>query len=350
MTSRQPGATPPGHAGHAEAPGEGGEMPDGGEHADGERAQGEHAGRALTAGPALRAEPALTAQDWLMRLLPLALLIVAGLAGLRGAAGAPRWDGPLHQHPLAVGVALEVVIVTLFVILLVRRGRGSQEATAVKLRGVLMSVLGAAAVGAAVLTLFGLNLHVSGQGRTLPPAGRRPTAIPSASRPRPGSGPAPHFSLTVLLYALLIAVLLAAVAASIWWARRLRPPIALQAGEVIAEDPERLREAVESGRSALWTVDDARAAIIACYLAMETSLAERGTARGIAGTPGELLTRATEAGLVRGTAAGRLTSLFYEARFSSHPLGHGQRDAAAQALDELAADLADAENVKGAAR
>jgi hypothetical protein len=156
-----------------------------------------------------------------------------------------------------------------------------------------------------------------------------------------------HVPVTVLLYALLVVVLLAGVAVSIWWARRLRPAIALRADEVIAEDPEQLREAVESGRSALRTVDDARAAIIACYLAMETTLAERGTARGAAGTPGELLTRATEAGLVRGTAAGQLTSLFYEARFSSHPLGHQQRDAAERALDELAADLAETE---GAAR
>ena len=318
MTSRQPGVTPPGEGGER---GEGASM-----------------------------ESALTAQDWLMRLLPLVLLIVAGLAGLRGAAGTPRWDGPLHQDALVVGVALEVVIVILFVILLLRRTRGSQEATAVKLRGVLMTVLGAGAVGAVVLVLFGLHLHVSGQGRRLPRAGQQPTAIPSALRPRSGSGPAPHFPVTVLLYALLIAVLLAGVAASIWWARRLRPPVAPRDDDFIAEDPERLREAVESGRSALRTVDDARAAIIACYLAMEASLAERGADRGIAGTPGELLTRATEAGLVRGTAAGRLTSLFYEARFSSHPLGHGQRDAAAQALDELAADLADAENVKGAAR
>jgi Domain of unknown function (DUF4129) len=312
MTSRQPGGMPPG---------EGGQQRGG---------DGDHAA-------------ALTAQDWLMRLLPLVLLIVAGLAGLRGAAGAPRWDGPLHQDAVVVGVAIEVVIVILFVILLLRRSRGSQEATAVKLRGVLMTVLGVGAVSAVVLALFSLNLHVTGQGRRLPPAGQRPTAIPSALRPRSGAGPAPHFPVTVLLYALLIAVLLAGVAASIWWARRLRPPIALQAGEVIAEDPERLREAVESGRSALRTVDDARAAIIACYLAMETSLAERGTARGVADTPGELLTRATEAGLVRGTAAGRLTALFYEARFSSHPLDHRQRDAAERALDELAADLAEAE-------
>jgi hypothetical protein len=52
---------------------------------------------------------------------------------------------------------------------------------------------------------------------------------------------------------------------------------------------------------------------------------------------------------VRGTAAARLTALFYEARFSSHPLDHRQRDAAAQALDELAAALtqADAEPVGG---
>ena len=154
--------------------------------------------------------------------------------------------------------------------------------------------------------------------------------------------------MTVLLYALLVAVLLAGVAVSIRWARRLRLPIALRAGEVIAEDPEQLREAVESGRSALRTVDDARAAIIACYLAMETTLAERGTARGAAGTPGELLTRATEAGLVRGTAAGQLTALFYEARFSSHPLGQRQRDAAERALDELAADLAETEGAEGA--
>ena len=321
MTSRQPGAMPPRIAGHAEAPGDGSEKPDGGE----------------------RAGAGLTAQDWLVRLLPVALLIVVGLAGLRGAVGTLRWDGPLHQDAVVLGVVLEVVIVTLFVIVLVRNARGSQEPTAVKLRGVLLLVLGAGGIGAAVLVLAGLNLKGLGAGRRLPPIGH-PTARPSFSfRRHPGSGSALHFPVTVLLYALLVVVLLAGVAVSIWWARRLRPPIALRAGDVIAEDPEQLREAVESGRSALRTVDDARAAIIACYLAMETTLAERGTARGAAGTPGELLTQATEAGLVRGAAAGQLTALFYEARFSSHPLGHQQRDAAERALDELAADLAETE-------
>jgi hypothetical protein len=73
---------------------------------------------------------------------------------------------------------------------------------------------------------------------------------------------------------------------------------------------------------------------------MERRLAERGTARGAADTPDELLARAVAAGAVRGGAAGRLTTLFYEARFSTHPLGAEQRDAASAALDELAAELA----------
>ena len=299
-----------------------------------------------------RAEPALTAQDWLLRLLPLTLLIIAGLAGLRGAVGALRWNGPLHQDALVVGVVLEVVIVTMLVILLIRRRSGSQEATAVKLRGVLLYVLGAAGVAVAVLTLAGLHLHVFSQGVRPRPRGL-PVATPSGSiRPRLGTGAAPHISLTVLLYALLVVVLLAGIAVCIWLARRLRPPVALRdhGDDFIVEDPERLREAVESGRSALRTVDDARAAIIACYLAMEASLAERGAARGAADTPGELLTRATDRGLVRSTAAGRLTALFYEARFSSHPLGHRQRDAAEQALDQLAADLAEGEGGEGAGR
>ena len=72
-----------------------------------------------------------------------------------------------------------------------------------------------------------------------------------------------------------------------------RLPAEVRDGGFIAEDPEDLREAVESGRSALRTIDDARAAIIACYVAMENSLAERGAARAVADTPDELLARAT---------------------------------------------------------
>jgi hypothetical protein len=81
---------------------------------------------------------------------------------------------------------------------------------------------------------------------------------------------------------------------------------------------------------------------------MERSLADRGTSRTAADTPDELLARAVGAGTVRGPAAGRLTALFYEARFSTHPVAASQRAAASAALDELAAELAAAEQQSAA--
>jgi hypothetical protein len=68
----------------------------------------------------------------------------------------------------------------------------------------------------------------------------------------------------------------------------------------------------------------------------------------VADTPDELLARAVAAGTVRGGAASRLTSLFYEARFSTHPLSEGKRDAASAALDELARELKERKDPKTA--
>jgi len=165
--------------------------------------------------------------------------------------------------------------------------------------------------------------------------------VPPPRRPRTPAlrgGPGFYIPIGPILYGLLVLALVAAVVISVWWAARLRRPAA--PGQVTGDlDAGDLREAVESGRVALAGLDDARAAIIACYLAMEGSLADRGTARGVADTPDELLSRAVAARVVRGAAARRLTELFYEARFSSHPLGTDQRDAARQALDEIAAEL-----------
>jgi hypothetical protein len=285
-------------------------------------------------------------QHW-VRLLPLALLIVLGLAGLRGAVGTPRWDGPLHRDGEVVGLALEATFAVLAVLTLRRLRSAHQELVARKLRGVLLTALGVGAAAVGVVMLLGANLHFFTRRPTLPtqphPSSR---STPPPGHPHGAPGSSFHIPVAVLLYTLLILVLLAGIAVSIWWARRLRPALGPREDALIVEDSEELREAVESGRSALRTVDDARAAIIACYLAMEQSLAERGTARGLADTPDELLSRARARGVVRGTAAARLTALFYEARFSSHPLGPAQRDAAEQALDELAAALAPPETAE----
>jgi hypothetical protein len=207
------------------------------------------------------------------------------------------------------------------------------------LRWVLKWVLGAGMAAVAVALMLGLHLRAF-----TPPPGKLPPVHPLAPAPAPKSSVPPstpfHFPLGAILFGLLIAILVAAIAISIWWSARLRRPVAVGLAEDLAEDSEHLRDAVEEGRAAFAELDDARAAIIACYVAMERSLADRGAARNAADTPDELLARAVTSGVVRGPAAERLTGLFYEARFSSHPLGPDHRDAARQALDGLAAELA----------
>ena len=291
----------------------------------------------------------MTARQQLARLLPLGLLVVLAIVGLRGVVPVPRWNGPLRPDGVAIGLVLEVVLGVLLVITL-RRDRAARQAAATRpyseasdeitvpdgLRFTLKWLLSLGMVAVAVVLITNIHLHLFIKPVPLP--------VPKVSlKPRPlpavptGRGAPFHIPLGPILYGLLVLVLIAAVVISVWWAARLRRP-ALPAirPEV---DPEDLREAVESGRVALAELDDARAAIIACYLAMERSLADRGAARGVADTPDELLARAVSGGIVRGPAARRLTALFYEARFSTHPLGRDQRDAASAALDELAAEL-----------
>jgi Domain of unknown function (DUF4129) len=295
----------------------------------------------------------MTTRQQIARLVPLGLLVLLAIAGLRGVIAAPRFNGPLRAEGVAIGILLEVLLGVLLVITIRRDGaamRAAEDqpsaaadddiAKPAALRFVLKYVLGAAMAGVAAVLLSNLHLHFF-----IKPPKQLTRARPLFTHrpPLPGGAGGGSFGIPIgpILYGLLIALLVAAVAISIWWAARMRRAAAPgpMDGD-IAEDSAGLRDAIESGRAALAaTIDDARAAIIACYLAMERTLADRGTARAAADTPDELLARAVASGIVRGNAARRLTELFYEARFSSHPLGPGQRDAASRALDELAAEL-----------
>jgi hypothetical protein len=334
MTSRQPGTTPPGTTGLAAVPGDG-------------QARGDTG----TAGAGHRVAPP---PRWPPLVLPVALLILAGLAGLRGGVTAPRWDGPLHGDAVAVAVTLEIVLGTMLAFAIRRLATRARARTARvvpaspladTLRQVPAYVLGAGMIAVMVTLLVGLRQHLfSGPVGGLP--GQATGAAPAAAPGRHFHFHlfALHLHVTVeLLYGLLVLVFLGAVALRVGWTRWFRPSGPGRVYHYLVPDSQDLLEVVESGRSALRAIDDARAAIIACYVAMEASLAEHGAARAIADTPDELLTRATALGIVRGTAAARLTTLFYEARFSSHPLDRGHRDAAAQALGELAAELTQAE-------
>ncbi len=287
-------------------------------------------------------------RGWPQARLALAIgLLVLVVAGLRTAVPAPSLDGPFRHDGLPLGVALEAVLACLLAALAIRNSRAPRDALlAARLRRLLIYVVVAGLV--AVPTAYLLSRHV-GRLKARPP-------IPASSARPPGPLRVSTVSMngnTVLLVVLAVAaaalvygiVRLFLKRPTIWagW-RRGRSGIALEpAAEEDDDDEAELLEAVESGQSALRLLDDARAAIIACYVAMEQNLAQAGTARAVADTPDELLARAARQGLVRGDAAARLTALFYEARFSSHLMPPQRRDQARQALDELAAGLRDLE-------
>ena len=158
--------------------------------------------------------------------------------------------------------------------------------------------------------------------------------LPGATRP---PGPADSDFLHGAAAALAVLAVGALVAAGLWLRRRRRAGAA-RGGPPTAPSP--LAAAVAAGTAALGATADARAAIIACYAAMEATLAAAGSPRRAADTPEELLNRAETDGIIRTPAARRLTALFREARFSPHQLADAQRRAAQAALDEIGRDVA----------
>ncbi len=302
----------------------------------------------------LRARAALTA-----------LLGLVAAVGIHAAGPAVAWGKPARHVIIAIGVIVEVVLAGLLVALHWRTAaqRETQDAAgtgisrpapgqrkraassrsehaapsenepaaddlgaklAVYINGAL--VIGLVAIPVAIL-------FASVQPITRRRQVAAPVPLPSNGRhvgAHGGRADGGAINLT-LVRELLIAALLAAVVAiaiMIWRGHRSRRPRTDVPMAPPADTPADLARAVSSGRVALRSVDDARAAIIACYVAMEQSLAAAGAARTVADTPDELLARAVAAQLVSGAPAGRLTGLFYEARFSTHPMPMSHRDEA----------------------
>jgi hypothetical protein len=271
------------------------------------------------------------------------LLLLIVIAGIGAASPAVSPGGPWHHDALAIGIGLELVLAGLEIALVVMARRtpaAGQPAPA--LRSVLRRIIAVAMVLIVVIAVVNLigSRHgdlvqrlVFGNHKT---QRRQPPRLPASLRP----GAADHIGYVldgligvIVLAALIVCVILVARART-----RLRP--GGYADELPADEHEDLRQAIDSGRAALRVVDDARAAIIACYVAMEDSLASAGAARAVAETPDELLTRAAAAGVIRGPAATRLTGLFYEARYSTHPVAAAAKDAARQAIDAISVELA----------
>ena len=217
----------------------------------------------------------MTARQQLARLLPLVLLVVLAVVGLRGVVPTPRWNGPLRAEGVAIGIALEVVLLVLLIITLHRDATERRAAelrpydpaaadeigVPAALRFTLKWLLGGGIVVIAGVLIANIHLRFFIKSRRVP--------LPPAPPPNPARlhhPPTPSFHIPVgpIAFGLLVFVVVAAVVISLWWAaRQLRP--ALPAVLPDAADAGELLEAVESGRLAFAELDDARAAIIACY-------------------------------------------------------------------------------------
>jgi Domain of unknown function (DUF4129) len=181
---------------------------------------------------------------------------------------------------------------------------------------------------------------------------RKPRMI--GPRPLPG-GPAggglirpavpPSSSAWPLITGMVIAILVVLILAVL--SRRRRPaPRTPHAGR---RRLAALLDSLAAGSEALTAGGEPRAAIIACYAAMERGFAAAGSAPAVADTPAEVLARATRVGLVRAEPAETLTGLFRRARYSTQPMTSTDSRVAADALTELRTDLTGQEADQGSA-
>ncbi|MEU8513790.1 DUF4129 domain-containing protein [Kitasatospora sp. NPDC048722] len=216
-----------------------------------------------------------------------------------------------------------------------------------RLREAAMVLLPLAALGVPALMLV-LNSRTGGDHGFEPRVLPLPT--PTTTPARPPSERLDDGALMLLpaaLFAVLGLVVTVALAVVVFFLlrqrlrlrlRRRQAPVLLPAAPPPSPE-DVLAEAVMSARTAL-TGGDARAAVIACFVAMEGSLAAAGVSRHASDSPTELVERALSHQSIDPGRAHALTALYREARYSTHPMDDGHVRRARAALDAVGAALA----------
>lgn len=171
--------------------------------------------------------------------------------------------------------------------------------------------------------------------------------VPRPPAPAPGAADDHAFwFLAVSTAALMVLILVAAVVVRVRRRRYAVPAsTAAAAGDAAVVEPasgsESLALAAERGLAEVGDLSrEPREAIIACYAAMENALANApGAAPQDSDTPSEVLARAVEHQALQSGSATELVTLFAEARFSTHVMNEGHREAAERALRLVLDDL-----------
>ncbi len=283
----------------------------------------------------------------------LAVTVVALHGYLPGAEPIRRTDpagGPSAVIAVAILTGLALVVVALGLLSLARRGEvrpaPSVDLPELRLRWprptrrvVMLSVLILAA--ATLLAMLLARLPSLAPAREDPGSGGDDPG-PATTPPEPVAPDGnPELVFPLLIAAFLMFSVLA-VAGIVVRRREIQPaPVPAGPPDADAGPAAHLARAAELGLAQIGDLErEPRAAIIACYAAMEAGLAAApGSEPQESDTPTEVLERAVAHGAVHGAGARGLVGLFTEARFSPHVMGETHRDAAIRSLQQVLDEL-----------
>ena len=283
----------------------------------------------------------LTGGAW--RVAAVAVLLAVTVAGLRAHGTFSR-----AAHSAAVGVTGSVLAVVLaagegialvafvLVLAMARPQRKQNPDTDEPWRPPIpwwAKTVGVLVALAVLVTPFVVLFSKKNKSSTTPLQLTRPGVVPSGPAGRlahpPQGVPWP------LIAGMAVAVVVV-VALTLWSRRRRLSPRGPRGWTPRLGG---LLDSLAAGHEALTGAADPRAAIIACYAAMERGFAAAGSAPAAADTPAEVLARAAEAGIISSSAPGALTALFRRARYSAEPMTSADSGAAAAALARMRDDL-----------
>lgn len=300
-----------------------------------------------------------------MRVIVLITLLALAAITLHGYIPGVTESRDNRPASSALSVALMPVLLTVSTVILLAGVIASQHRLPLampepdrdtdrqqwRLGRVGLLVLAGLAVFAVILAAAAAVFFVGAGHESAPPppasaptTGRPPDDF-ATSAPDPGTTPAELTGTALLLTAIaaaaLVGVAITGLVVVTVAARRRSAPAPQPLAPVASTAVDSLARAAEMGLAAMNVPgQEPRAAIIACYVAMERGLAfDRAAAPLASDTPMEVLARAFERGALHDASARELVSLFEEARFSPHAMLEWQRMRAEQLLRIVLADL-----------
>ncbi len=285
-----------------------------------------------------------TPNRWVIpALLCMAVLLVAGLvynlahldtggeslpAGPGSAPPAPNFWGLVLSNILTAVVAgvFLVLLLAVFVYAILTRKRRMLASVIRPMKWYDTMGLLVMLAAVAILLYYWPKVARDAANATSPQGTTANATANLTTVPAVGGVPLGVLLIMVFILALVVVTVLMDLNVRL---RRMGPPAALTSRRAAAA------QAVDAAISELQLGQDVRTAIMACYKRFCILLGIRGFRDQEALTPREIEERAVSQLEVSPSSAESLTSLFEEARYSTHPLGDEARDRAVESLARI---------------